>query len=76
MFGYSTIVTRSRNHCYHGNGTIRLLCIVYLHVAVIDVVITEGGAMETQQCLPLTLSLIMSYLIIMVIISLTVQLWI
>lgn len=52
MYVQCSIVARSRNHCYYGNGTIRFPSIVDLHVAVNSYIITEGGAVESQQCLP------------------------
>jgi hypothetical protein len=60
MYVQSGIVARSRNHCYCGKGTIRFLSIVDLHVAVNDYIITEGGALESQQCLPSIVALQMA----------------
>jgi hypothetical protein len=46
---------RSRNHCCHGNATIRSLCTaVDLHAAV-DIIQVFSVAMDMQQCVPFVL---------------------
>jgi len=55
-----SIVARSRNNCYYGNGTIRFLSVVDLHVAVNNDIITECGALESQHCLFLIVALQMA----------------